>query len=271
MAIPHIKKALITNIGRVANRVIENIRQLKPQFVYIFKQKNPGWNDKNPDYKEVLDSFRKHSTIQSLIDSNRLKWVELDSLTNYTTLFDKLADLAEDCSKRFDITYIDCTGFTKMATIVAQHLSGMHQSKIVPILNPSTAGDSYVSPRDTDFVSDQGRGPETIPFIKIDTGWISDPKSNAFAVMKAAYTIVTSAEADVNKKFNKRDLEKTLVELKTEVSPWALGKALKKLTDSGLLIRPLFLASPKDFRMTMPAFALMRRILERRRPPEGRI
>jgi len=267
--VPEEKKALITNVGKVARRVIRNIEKLKPDFVYIFKQKNVGWNKENPEYKKVLESFEKDATIRSLIKAQKIDWPEIDSLTNYITLFDTLADLIEECQKRkFDKIYIDCTGFTKRATNVAEHLAGMVPGNIYLILNPGTVNESYSDKRDSDYVNDPGTGPEAVSFIKINTKWVSDPESNPFKVMQAAYTIVRS-DKDIYKKFNKSDIIKTVAKLGMEITTVELGRACEKLVDIGFLVPPPFPTGPNDYSITLPAFAFMRRNLERSRLLEG--
>jgi len=262
-----IRSLMITNLGRACGRVRYNIEYYSPTTIIYFHQEDPGWNETNEAYKNALNKFNLHPKIQEYHQKGKLIPEEVSSITKYIDFFDKLADLVEKNKDKYEIIYLDCTGLPKLATVVALHLSGMYKN-VYPIYNQNKVTIRYEIKRDSEYSSDEGKGPEPLPFTRIDTSWISKPESSDCQLLRAVCSMVEQSDEPLDVRFSRNDLKDELSKLDMPLTPIKLGKALKKMLDSGLIMEDLTV--PRRFKLTMPGYALARRILKEHRKVKPR-
>lgn len=149
----------------------------------------------------------------------------------------------------------------KLATVVALHLAGLH-GNVYPIYNQNKVTTRFEESRDAEYSCDEGKGPEPLPFTRTDTNWINKPESSERRLLTAIYSLTEQSDEELGSKFSKNDFRKELDKQNTPLTPIKLGKALKKMLDSGLIMEDLTVSG--RFRLTMPGYALARRFLKSR-------
>jgi hypothetical protein len=266
---------MITNLGWACGRVLRNIKETNPSEVIYFHQDNPLWNEKNPDYANAISIFKTDPKIQDYERLGKLKPKEISSITNYADLFDALADIIEENEDEFERIYLDCTGFPKGAVPVVLHLAGIYDN-VYPIYNRSTISTRYIAQRDSLRSSDEGEGPEQLPFTKIKTDWINKPESSEYQLLKAAWSLVEKSThpraKKWNHKFSEKDLKDELEKMGGPLSTKSIGegpcnirvgKAIPALLDSGFFMKAY--DAYERLRLSLPGYVLARRVFGMKR------
>lgn len=259
---------MITNLGWACGRVLRNIKECNPTEVIYFRQDDAGWNESNIDYGNAISKFKTDPKIQQYEREGRLKPENIGSITKYDQLFDKLADIIEKRKDEFERIYLDCTGFPKGAVAVILHLAGIYDN-VCPIYNRSTIPTRYIALRDSEHSSDEGEGPEQLPFTKIKTDWINKTESSEHQLFKAAWSLVKKSPKKWNHKFSEKDLKDELEKLDGPLSLKRLGKhsfnikvglAIPSLLNSGSFMKVY--DAYEHLRLSLPGYVLARRIFE---------
>jgi len=243
--------------------VIRNIDEYSPTAVTYFHQRDTGWNETNKEYLKALTKFKAHPKIKKYDIERKLNPVEVSSITQYREFFDTLSGVIEENRDNFDIIYVDCTGLPKLATVVALHLAGMHDN-VYPIYNQNAVTARFDEQRDSQYASDEGKGPEPLPFTRIDISWANDKESAERKLLEASCFLVERSHEKTNFKFNRKDIMNELAKLGTSLSNIALGLALKKMLELGLFVKDPM--SPRRYRLAMPGYALACRIFKTQLP-----
>ena len=246
------KVLLITNIGRALGRVLHNIVKLNPQptkIIYFIQKGDRGWDpDLNEAYAKVIQYFKMHAVVKDFVNKNALQEIDVPSITDYLSFFESLAKIIEK-HKDYNLIYLDCTGLPKFSTAVVTQLAGIYQTmeyKIYPIYNRPRQTSIYDQERDEALMSDEGWGPEQLPFSAIDIKWLYEPDSCAYKVLQAAYSFT---KGNTNVSFNVRDLKETLNKSGIVMEPRALGRGRQILLATGVIVSDL--TRPKHYALTL--------------------
>lgn len=225
--IPH-ADYLFLNVGVIPQREIDNVNELMPRHLIVFHQANPKWNEKNPEYKRILDLFFGDPLIHNYQSKNKLEKLEVATLLLYDDVFGVLYNRIRQIPNGSGII-IDISGLPTEARAAAQNIAACFDSVRIAYAR-AQKGDEYNQSKYAAQSNDRSGLLIYIPVPRIDVEALEDATSKYYRALSAAHRACLKYQEECT---NRHVAE--MLPAQTKPERIGLTMVLRALRDFGLI------------------------------------